>query len=259
MGGVQPDGTSLGDFAGIDDLLADMDRIAAVLAERGDPRRFFHDTYTRTTRAVHDEIGRGGFRDGPWVERWDVVFAGLYLRAFEQFEATGRAPGPWQVAFTAAHDPTLPPLRHVLLGMNAHINLDLAQALVAVITPDEFDDAACVELRARDHRHIDTVLAARVAAEDAELAKVELPGQRTLLDRALTPFNRLGTRRFLREARDKVWHNARVLDRARREGEEAYSMAVARLEVLAEGRVAELSRPGQVILQLTRKGFGVRL
>jgi hypothetical protein len=236
-----------------------MDRIDANLHATTDPRRFFHSTYSRTTRAVHDEIRRGGFTDNAWVERWDVVFAGLYLRAFEQYEATGSAVGPWLVAFERARDASLPPLRHVLLGMNAHINYDLPQALCAVITSAEFDDATLVAMRGEDHKHIDTVLAARVAAEDDELKKLELPGQRTLLDKMLTPFNRLGTKKFLREARTKVWANARTLDQARRRGPETYAAALRGLEALSRQRVIDLGQPGQIILRLARQGFGVVL
>jgi hypothetical protein len=254
-----PDGTESGDDESIEALLERMDRIEQSLRAAGDPRRFFHETYARTTRAVRDEIRRGGFADGAWVERWDVVFAGLYLRAFEQYEATGTAPGPWQIAFGRVNDTALPPLRHVLLGMNAHINYDLPQALCAVITSAEFDDAALVTNRAADHGHIDSVLAARVAAEDEELRKLELPGQRTIVDRLLTPFNRLGTKKFLREARAKVWANARTLDRARRQGPDAYNAARRALEDLSRRHVVDLGQPGQVILRLARHGFGVML
>jgi Family of unknown function (DUF5995) len=259
MASTVPDGTDKGDYETIDALLASMDRIEHSVLAADDPRRFFHNTYARTTRAVRDEILRGGFTDNAWVERWDVVFAGLYLRAFEQYEASGAAVGPWQVAFDRAKDTALPPLRHVLLGMNAHINYDLPQALCAVITSAEFDDAALVTKRGEDHKHIDTVLAARVAAEDAELKKLELPGQRSLLDKILTPFNRLGTKKFLREARTKVWANARTLDQARRQGPEAYSTALRDLEVLSRQRVIDLGQPGQIILRLARQGFGVVL
>lgn len=62
--------------------------------------------------------------------------------------------------------PELPPLRHVLLGMNAHINYDLPQALIAVIAPNEFDDFTLLRRRAADHRHVDDVLLAWVGAED---------------------------------------------------------------------------------------------
>jgi hypothetical protein len=78
----------------------------------------------------------------------------------------------------------------VLLGMNAHINYDLPQAIVAVISDEQFDDAALIARRESDHRAIDGVLASRVAAEEEELAA--LSGPAPLLDRVLAPLNRLG-------------------------------------------------------------------
>src|SRR5439155_9001467 len=126
--------------------------LAKLDAER-DGRRHFHATYLRTTRAVAEEIDRGGFRDGAWLERWDLVFAGLYLDALEADLAGRAVPRPWRVAFDAARERTdLPPVRHVLLGMNAHINYDLPQALIAVITPAEFDDPDVRRVREADHR-----------------------------------------------------------------------------------------------------------
>ena len=240
-------------------LIESMQAIEARLIYEGDPRRYFHSTYLRTTRAVAAEITRDGFADSRWVQRWDVAFAGLYLQAFDRFDRTGKTVAPWQIAFTAAADHELPPLRHILLGMNAHINYDLPQALCDVISPKEFEDTRIVARRAADHRHIDDVLASRVADEDIELRKVELPGQRTLLDRLLQPFNRLGTKRFLRESRTKVWANARVLDGARRQGVDDHVAALRVLEELSSRKVAELAAPGQVILRLARNGFGVEL
>jgi hypothetical protein len=79
---------------------------------------------------------------------------------------------PWEIAFGAPAG--LPPLRHVLLGMNAHINYDLPQALLAVITDEEFGDPALLARRRSDHQAIDRVLGSRVAAEDDELASVSL-------------------------------------------------------------------------------------
>jgi hypothetical protein len=145
----------------------------------------------------------------------------------------------------------------VLLGMNAHINYDLPQALVAVISDEEFDDAALLGRRKADHRAIDDVLAARVAAEDAELSRLSGPGP--LLDRLLRPASRLGTQRFLREAREKVWANAAILSQARRAGPDAYAAALARLEDLSAVKVTALQAPGQVLLKLAATGFGVRL
>jgi hypothetical protein len=253
----------------IADVVTRLERLNNRWLGTGDPRHYFCGTYLRTTIAVGEEINRssgprhvganGGFEDGAWLERWDVAFAQLYLDAVEQWDRTGDAPGPWAIAFAAGNDPGVPPLRHVLLGLNAHINFDLAPSIVAVMSPADFDDAAVVMSRRRDCRHVDDVLAARVPAEDRELARVEPPGSRTVLDRMLTPFNRLGTRRFLAESREKVWRNACMLDQARREGPDVYEATVAELGALARARVLDLRRPGQVLLRLARHGFGIAL
>jgi hypothetical protein len=242
---------------GIDGLIGRMEGLLAPLEARGDPGRYFLATYLRTTRAVKEELDRGGFRDTAWVERWDVAFADLYLDALEAAEAGRRPPEPWAVAFAAGERDRFPPLRHVLLGMNAHINYDLAQSLLAVISEEEFDDPELLASRAADHEHIDSVLVARVGAEDSELES--LSGGRSLVDRLLQPLNRLATKRFLRESRAKVWANARVLDAARRRGADAYAARLAELERLSAERVADLVAPGQVVLKLAVKGFGVRL
>jgi Family of unknown function (DUF5995) len=242
---------------GIDGLIGRMQGLLAPLEARGDPGRYFLATYLRTTRAVKEELERGGFRDTAWVERWDVAFADLYLDALEVAEAGRRPPEPWAVAFAAGEQDRFPPLRHVLLGMNAHINYDLAQSLLAVISEEEFDDPELLASRAADHERIDAVLVARVGAEDSELES--LSGGRSLVDRLLQPLNRLGTKRFLRESRAKVWANARLLDAARRRGAGAYAARLAELERLSAERVADLVAPGQVVLKLAVKGFGVRL
>jgi Family of unknown function (DUF5995) len=239
----------------IEELIGRMAAQLDSLRAAGDRRQYFHATYQRTTIAIAEEIKRGGFEDPEWVERWDVVFADLYLDAL-QTSLTGREPArPWAIAFGAPAD--LPVLRHVLLGMNAHINFDLPQALVAVITNEQFDDPALLARREADHRAIDTVLASRVAAEDDELTAASGPG--TLLDRLLRPFNRLGTQRFLREAREKVWANAIALSRARQQGPDAYAAVLAQLEELSAAKVAALMAPGQVLLKLAATGFGVRV
>ncbi len=140
-------------MAPIDDLLSRMDALLQPMRAAGDERQHFLATYMRTTVAVKAEIERGAFVDGDWTERWDIAFADLYLDALDEWNATGSAPGPWRIAFQAANaTPRVPPLRHLLLGMNAHINYDLPQALLLVITDQEFDDPALVERRSQGPR-----------------------------------------------------------------------------------------------------------
>ena len=238
-----------------------IDGVVAVMHERLEGlspeqahRREFLGTYQRTTVAVGKAVSDGVFEDGPWVEAWDVAFAQLYLDALDADLAGNRVPRPWRLAFDAPTD--LNPLQYVLLGINAHINYDLPQALLAVISDEDFGDAALIDRRRRDHERIDGVLSGRVAAEDDELATVTA---RSLLDRVLRPLNQRASKRFLREARQKVWHNTAELHEARVAGPDEYAVRLAELEVLSAAKIADLLAPGQVLLRLAVAGFGVVL
>jgi hypothetical protein len=237
--------------APVDALIARMESQLADLD--GDRRQYFHATYLRTTKAVATELAAGGFADQGWVERWDVVFADLYLDALDADRRGVRPPGPWAAAFQAADERAdLLPLHHVLLGMNAHINYDLPQSLLTMIGDAEFGDRALLDRREADHRHIDEVLVRRV---DGEAREARATMSRT--DRLLAPANRLATKRFLKEARAKVWANTTVLALARRTGD--YRERLAELDRLVTARIVQLTRPGPVLLDLAVRGFGVRL
>ena len=239
----------------IETVVAAMDARLVRMPPERTAQRLFLETYRRTTLAVGKAIADAQFEDPEWVERWDVVFADLYLDALDlDLAGSPSVPRPWRLAFSAPE--SLPALRHVLLGLNAHINYDLPQALLAVISDEEFADPVVVARRARDHERIDGVLSSRVAAEDDELGVVS---SRTALDRVLQPLNRLSSKRFLREARQKVWHNTVELQHARVAGPEAYAARLAELEVLSAARIADLLAPGQVLLRLAVAGFGVTL
>jgi hypothetical protein len=214
-------------------------------------RRVFLGTYLRTTAAVGAAIEAGAFEDPAWVARWDVAFAELYFRAHDADRTGAPVTRPWRLAFDAPED--LHDLLHVLLGINAHINYDLPQALLTVINVDEFADPALMDCRRRDHERIDAVLHARVSAEEQELQ----PGR--IVDRLLAPLNRLGTRRFLAEARRKVWLNTYELHAARVAGDDVYRTRLAELELLSAAKIADLLAPGQVLLRLAVGGFGVTL
>ena len=241
----------------ISDVVERMTTLLDTLPPQLASRRAFLATYLRTTQAVGDAIDRAAFEEPVWLEAWDVVFADLYLDALDADLAADPArpaPRPWRLAFGAPAD--LPALRLVLVAINAHINYDLPQALLAVIDDSEFADPVVLGKRRRDHERIDAVLAGRVAAEDDLISP---RSAKSTVDRLLTPLNRRASGRFLREARSKVWHNTIELQRARLAGPEAYAVRLAELEVLSAARVADLLAPGQVLLRLAVAGFGVVL
>lgn len=241
--------------ATIGDLLDAMQHRLASLPLGQAAARDFLSTYLRTTAAVAAAIEARTFEDPAWVERWDLAFANLYLDALDaHLSKVGRPPRPWRLAFDAAQD--LPPLLNVLLGVNAHINYDLPQALLAVITDAEFSDPLLLARRHRDHERIDAILSGRVAAEDVEISARSM---RTTLDRALRPINRWAARRLLKEAREKVWSNTVQLWRAKSSDGSGYATRLAELELLSAAKIVDLVAPGHILLRLAVAGFGVSL
>lgn len=57
----------------------------------------------------------------------------------------------------------------------------------------------------------------------------------------------------------QVWRNANVLSRARAEGTDALAARIAELDRLSEARITDPRVPGQILLKLAIKGFGVEL
>lgn len=114
----------------IDEVLSRLEWIIEDSIGTNSRAGFFAALYHKVTSSVRDGILTGQFEDGARMERLDVLFANRYLLAYDQWKNKLQASGPWQVAFdtTARSGPLV--LQHLLLGMNAHINLDLGIAAV---------------------------------------------------------------------------------------------------------------------------------
>ena len=188
------------------------------------------------------------------MERWDVAFADLYLDALQAALAGRRPARPWDIAF---HAPAgLPPLRHVLLGMNAHINYDLPQALLAVITDGSSGMRRCWPGgRPTTGRSTRCSLPGSAPKATSWPAPQVRPRRSTACSRRSTA----GDPAVPARGREKVWANAVALNQARASGPQAYATARDRLAELSAAKVTALQAPGQVLLKLAATGFGVRL
>ena len=112
----------------IGDVIAELDGVISWARTRGHRAGYFAVLYRSVTDHVRRAIQEGRFDDGARMERFDVVFARRYLRAFDQYRQ-GASPGrSWGVAFEASETWSPIVLQHLLLGINAHINLDLGVA-----------------------------------------------------------------------------------------------------------------------------------
>ena len=112
----------------LDRLDAEIERSVAARSRNA----YFACLYRGVTQRVADGIAAGRFQDGPRMERLDVVFADRYLAALHAYGRNQAASRSWRAAFDAARLGRLVILQHLLLGMNAHINLDLGIAAARV-------------------------------------------------------------------------------------------------------------------------------
>ncbi len=112
----------------IDEVILRLETIIEECITTQDRMGYFAALYNRVTLAVRDGIQQGKFDDGPRMERLDVVFAGRYLDALDAHRRGARTSRSWVAAFEAARSREPLILQHLLLGINAHINLDLGAA-----------------------------------------------------------------------------------------------------------------------------------
>jgi hypothetical protein len=123
----------------IDDVLARLEAILADALANGKRTGYFAALYYKMTAAVKAGITEGMFEDGPRMERLDVVFASRYLDAHDAWEKGLPLTDSWRVAFEACGRRSPLILQQLLLGINAHINLDLGIAAVEVMKGQPLD------------------------------------------------------------------------------------------------------------------------
>jgi hypothetical protein len=119
-----------GDVDPIVAVAAHMEAIAAPLPESDGVARF-NELYLAVTRAVAKDTGADTFEAPGFISRLDVVFADLYFTAVDDSLGGREIPKAWAPLFEQRHTKGIAPLQFAIAGMNAHINHDLALALVA--------------------------------------------------------------------------------------------------------------------------------
>ncbi|MFN2320452.1 MAG: DUF5995 family protein [Dermatophilaceae bacterium] len=206
----------------IDEAIAAMDGLIDRALDTGDPRGYFTCVYRSVTARVRDGIRAGEFDDCERMERFDVAFARLYLDAAEGFDAGTEISQSWRVVFEAP--PTALALQHVMVGMNAHINLDLGLAAAQV------QREAVAELQA-DFERLNDVLAAMI--DRMQDALTHTAPWTAVADQWTGRVDELVSGWSIEYARGRAWSFAEQL--AALEGEEHDALVAAR-----DARVAAL-------------------
>ncbi|MEA2267007.1 MAG: hypothetical protein QOE27_2590, partial [Solirubrobacteraceae bacterium] len=125
---------------------------------------YFAALYTHVSRALELALDRGEFEHPEALRRLNDAFFERYLTAFRAHRDGQPTTAAWGIAFESAHRRRLCVLQHLMLGMNAHINLDLAIAVAETIPPAELADFR------PDFDHMNGLLSSLVTAISNDLA-----------------------------------------------------------------------------------------
>jgi Family of unknown function (DUF5995) len=114
----------------IPEVIARMQAMDALLAVN-DGIKWFNRLYLMVTQQVDLAPPGGAWQSPEWFISLDTNFAGLYFSALGDFLAGQTVPDAWLALFEARYRVGVDRIQFALSGMNAHINRDLALALLA--------------------------------------------------------------------------------------------------------------------------------
>ncbi|MER5348225.1 DUF5995 family protein [Streptomyces mirabilis] len=228
----------------IDDVV---DRLAGIVREAGragDRVGYFAALYRQVTVEVRTAIHGGLFEDGARMDRFDTFFGNRYFDAYDAWRRDRSGPRCWREAFELLDDADTVIVQHLILGVNAHINLDLAIA-AARTSPGK-----AIHALRHDFLLINDILGRVVlAVQDSVgalsplLSLLDQVGART--DERILDFS-------VRQSREEAWYNAVLLAGQNNEEREA---TIERLDIRAAVLARLIARPGVLVrpaLQLIR-------
>lgn len=115
-----------------EDILQDFERVIEWCLKNKNRNLFFAALYKTVTIKVHSAISEGLFEDNERMSRFVDHFSNFYFEAFTLYSIGElKESSPWYIVFSeGTKKKTL--VQHMLLGVNAHINFDLANTCIAI-------------------------------------------------------------------------------------------------------------------------------
>lgn len=153
----------------IDEVIMIMDEIIRNCRLRGSRLAYFTVLYRTTTYLVKKYCDEGNFfDDDERMRQLDVIFANYYFDSlFADLHHRKTPPSEsWKVTFNAADKDDVVLIQHLLIGMNAHISLDLGIATAIIANGD------LSESLKRDFDRLNDVLASLIKVVQSEISTV---------------------------------------------------------------------------------------
>lgn len=150
----------------IDEVIQFLDEIIEKSKLEQSALGLFAALYREVTVRVKEGIRDGSFQNGERMEKLDVIFANRYLKAYYECQAKEKPCECWGFSFEQAEKFWPIVVQHLLLGINAHVNLDLGIASAQVSTVDNIGDLKS------DFDQINTILSNLVGSVEKCLIKI---------------------------------------------------------------------------------------
>lgn len=230
----------------IDDVINQLTAIVEWSKQTNSRIGYFAALYRKVTIQVKKGIEDDFFDDGPRMERLDVIFANRYIHACYQRQ-TGQTPTQsWVRAFDETEHWWPIVLQHLLMGMNAHINLDLGIAAAETVPPEELPSLK------GDFDKINSVLASLVGDVQKELAEIwPLLG---LFNRYLGSVEKSIINFSMEKARDAAWSFAETLSPQSAEQRQQQIVNKDRMIALFSNVISHPGFPVSLITKIIRLG-----
>lgn len=184
----------------IDDVISILEKIISENEKNDNPLGYFAVLYHKVTVKVKEGIEKNYFENGPRMEKLDVIFARRYFDAYFAWKQNQSVTQSWAKTFSLSGKKRMLVLQHLLMGMNAHINLDLGIAAAEISTKEN------IHLLKNDFIKINEILSAQVEEVQFGLSSIWKPLKKILsktgqLDNYLVDFS-------MEIARDGAWRFA---------------------------------------------------
>ncbi len=116
----------------INEVITSLENIIAHSIQSKTRIGYFATLYLSVTQSIKDGIDKGLFQNGARMEKLDVVFANRYLQAYYQWQHKETCSACWAYAFQETEKASVLIIQHLMLGISAHINLDLGVATAQI-------------------------------------------------------------------------------------------------------------------------------
>ena len=124
----------------IDDIIEILEEIIQNSIRDNDPNGYFPALYQQVTIKVKEGIKNNIFENSHRMQKLDVVFAKRYIDGYKNWKNGQPLTQSWEKAFKLAENSNAIVLQHLLMGMNAHINLDLGIAAAEISNQSNISD-----------------------------------------------------------------------------------------------------------------------